>query len=183
MSDVSGVKAIVFDCWAAVVDLAHKPDRRLHEWADTRASGGLDRAGRGWRAVYAARWTRCEKHPERGYVILDTFTPVLEKLVAQFSISGLGRGGPASFDHGWHRLNPWPDSVSGLTRLKRNSSSLRCRTATVALLTNMAKFAGLPWDLVLSAELFEHYKPDPKPISRGKTARPAPQQVMMGGRA
>jgi 2-haloacid dehalogenase len=32
----------------------------------------------------------------------------------------------------------------------------------VSLLVEMAKFAGLPWDTVLSAELFHHYKPDPE---------------------
>ncbi len=58
--------------------------------------------------------------------------------------------------------NPWPDSVSGLTRLKTKYIISPLSNGNVALLTEMAKHAGLPWDLILSAELFEHYKPDPE---------------------
>jgi 2-haloacid dehalogenase len=62
----------------------------------------------------------------------------------------------------WHRLNPWPDSVDGLTRLKQRYVITTLSNGNVSLLTNMAKHAGLPWDCVISAELFGHYKPDPE---------------------
>jgi 2-haloacid dehalogenase len=32
----------------------------------------------------------------------------------------------------------------------------------VALMTNMAKNGGIPWDCILGAELARHYKPDPE---------------------
>jgi 2-haloacid dehalogenase len=60
----------------------------------------------------------------------------------------------------WHRLKPWPDSVAGLTRLKKKYTIAPLSNGNVALLTDMAKHAGLPWDLILSAELAKHYKPD-----------------------
>ena len=60
----------------------------------------------------------------------------------------------------WHRLKPWPDSVAGLTRLKKKYIIAPLSNGNVALLTDMAKNAGLPWDLILSAELARHYKPD-----------------------
>ena len=60
----------------------------------------------------------------------------------------------------WHRLDPWPDSVRGLTRLKERFVITTLSNGNVSLLTNMAKRAGLPWDCVISAELFHHYKPD-----------------------
>jgi 2-haloacid dehalogenase len=60
----------------------------------------------------------------------------------------------------WHRLKPWPDSVAGLTRLKKKFTIAPLSNGNVALLTDMAKNAGLPWDLILSAELAKHYKPD-----------------------
>jgi 2-haloacid dehalogenase len=60
----------------------------------------------------------------------------------------------------WHRLRPWPDSVAGLTRLKQKYTIAPLSNGNVALLTDMAKHAGLPWDLILSAELARHYKPD-----------------------
>ena len=62
----------------------------------------------------------------------------------------------------WHRLDPWPDSVRGLTRLKERFIITTLSNGNVSLLTNMAKRAGLPWDCVISAELFHHYKPDPE---------------------
>jgi 2-haloacid dehalogenase len=60
----------------------------------------------------------------------------------------------------WHRLDPWQDSVGGLTRLKERFLITTLSNGNVSLLTNMAKRAGLPWDCVISAELFHHYKPD-----------------------
>lgn len=62
----------------------------------------------------------------------------------------------------WHRLDPWPDTVPGLTRLKEKFTITTLSNGNVSLLTNMAKRAGLPWDCVISAELFRHYKPDPQ---------------------
>jgi 2-haloacid dehalogenase len=121
------------------------------------------------------------KHPERGYVILDALhRKSLEKLVAQFSISGLNEADLHYLTTGWHRLNPWPDSISGLTRLKTKYIIGPLSNGNVALLTNMAKFAGLPWDLVLSAELFEHYKPDPETyLGAARLLGLPPEQVMM----
>jgi 2-haloacid dehalogenase len=121
------------------------------------------------------------KHPERGYMILDTLhRQSLEKLVAQFGIQGLTEADLHHLTMGWHRLNAWPDSVAGLTRLKTKYVIGPLSNGNVALLTNMAKFAGLPWDLVLSAELFEHYKPDPETyLGAAKLLGLAPEQVMM----
>jgi 2-haloacid dehalogenase len=62
----------------------------------------------------------------------------------------------------WHRLNPWPDTVSGLARLKSRFVITTLSNGNLGLLTNMAKAAGLPWDCILSAEVFRHYKPDPE---------------------
>jgi len=81
---------------------------------------------------------------------------------------------------GWHRLKPWADSVSGLTRLKTKFVIGTLSNGNVALLTNMAKQAGLPWDLVLSAELFAHYKPDREVyLGAARLLGLAPEQVMM----
>ena len=62
----------------------------------------------------------------------------------------------------WHRLDPWPDAVPGLTRLKTRYVVTTLSNGNFSLLTNMAKRAGLPWDCIVSAELFRHYKPDPE---------------------
>jgi 2-haloacid dehalogenase len=87
---------------------------------------------------------------------------ILDDLVVEFGL----RSVPASeLDHlnrAWHRLDPWPDVVEGLTRLKSCYVITTLSNGNVSLLTNMAKRAGLPWDCVVSAELFRHYKPDPE---------------------
>jgi 2-haloacid dehalogenase len=163
MSDISAVKALVFDVFGTVVDWRSSLIADFTKWGEARGIRAdwialVD----GWRAVYAASMDEVRKHPERGYVILDKLhRQSLEKLVAQLSISGLTDADLHHLTMGWHRLNPWPDSVSGLTRLKTKYIIAPLSNGNVALLTNMAKHAGLPWDLILSAELFEHYKPDP----------------------
>ena len=105
---------------------------------------------------------------------------VLEPLAAKLGITGLTS---ADFDYltrGWHSLNPWPDSVGGLTRLKRKFIISPLSNGNVALLTNMAKHAGLPWDLVLSAEVFGHYKPDREAyLGAAKILGLTPGEVML----
>ncbi|MDU6490027.1 haloacid dehalogenase type II, partial [Bradyrhizobium sp.] len=135
----------------------------------------------GWRGLYVGSMDEVRKHPERGYAILDVLhRRSLETLVAQLGISGLTEADLDHLTRGWHRLHPWADSVAGLTRLKRKYIIAPLSNGNVALLTNMAKFAGLPWDLVLSAELFQHYKPDPETyLGAARLLGLAPGEVMM----
>jgi 2-haloacid dehalogenase len=80
----------------------------------------------------------------------------------------------------WHRLAAWPDSVAGLTRLKRKYTICSLSNGNIGLLTNMAKRVGLPWDCVLSAEVFRAYKPDPATyLGVAKVFDLAPEQVML----
>ena len=86
----------------------------------------------------------------------------------------------AAFNRVWHRLIPWPDSVAGLYRLKQRFTITTLSNGNVALLVNMARHAGLPWDTVLSAELFQHYKPDPEVyLGAARLLGLAPAPVMM----
>src|ERR1700675_1883342 len=104
----------------------------------------------------------------------------MEKLVGSLSISGTGNADLHQLTMGWQRLNPWPGSVAGLTMRETKYISAPLSNGNVALLTNMAKFAGLPWDLVMSAELFEHYKPDPETyLGAARLLCLPPEQVMM----
>jgi len=182
MSDLSQVKALVFDVFGTVVDWRSSLIADFTEWGRKRGiSVDWTALVDGWRAVYAASMDEVRKHPERGYVILDTLhRQSLEKLVEQLGISGLDDADLHYLTMGWHRLHPWPDSVSGLTRLKTKYIIGTLSNGNVALLTEMAKFAGLPWDLILSAELFEHYKPDPETyLGAARLLCLDPAQVMM----
>jgi 2-haloacid dehalogenase len=182
MSDISEVKALVFDVFGTVVDWRSSLIADFAAWGKKR---GIDADWTalvdGWRAVYAASMDEVRKHPERGYVILDRLhRHSLERLVEQLSISGLSDADLNYLTMGWHRLHAWPDSVAGLTRLKTKYIIGTLSNGNVALLTGMAKFAGLPWDVILSAELFQHYKPDPETyLGAARLLCLSPEQVMM----
>jgi 2-haloacid dehalogenase len=182
MSDLSAVKALVFDVFGTVVDWRSSLINDFTKWGETRGiTANWTALVDGWRAVYTYSMDEVRKHPERGYVILDVLhRRSLEKLVEQLGISGLTDADLQYLTMGWHRLLPWADSVAGLTRLKSKYIISPLSNGNVALLTNMAKFAGLPWDLIMSAELFEHYKPDPETyLGAAKLLCLAPEQVMM----
>jgi len=80
----------------------------------------------------------------------------------------------------WHRLRPWPDTVAGLTRLRARFVLGTLSNGNVRLLADLAKSAPLPVDVIFSAELFRHYKPDPE-VYRGavELLATAPDRVMM----
>jgi 2-haloacid dehalogenase len=182
MSGLSGVKALSFDVFGTVVDWRTSLISDFTAWGNKRGiNADWTALVDGWRAVYAASMDEVRKHPERGYVILDKLhRQSLEKLVEQLSISGLDEADLHYLTMGWHRLHAWPDSVGGLTRLKAKYIIGTLSNGNVALLTEMAKFAGLPWDVILSAELFEHYKPDPETyLGAARLLCLAPEQVMM----
>lgn len=182
MSDLSAVKALVFDVFGTVVDWRTSLICDFTWWGRTRGiKADWTALVDGWRGMYVASMDEVRKHPERGYVVLDVLhRRSLEKLVAQQAIEGLTEADLDYLTKGWHRLYPWPDSVAGLTRLKKKFVIAPLSNGNVALLTNMAKFGGLPWDLVLSAELFEHYKPDPQTyLGAARLLGLAPGEVMM----
>src|SRR4030095_6705339 len=87
---------------------------------------------------------------------------ILDELLVKFKINGLSEDEKVHFNKVWHRLNPRPDAVEGLTRLKKRFVIAPLSNGNLALLTNMAKHAKLPWDCILSTELVQHFKPDPE---------------------
>ena len=182
MSDISGVKALVFDVFGTCVDWRTSLIDNFTAWAAKKGiKGDWTALVDGWRAAYMPSMDEVRKRPESDFVILDDLQrQSIEPLAAKLGITGLTS---ADFDYltkGWHSLNPWPDSVSGLTRLKTKFIISPLSNGNVALLTNMAKYAGLPWDLVLSAEVFRHYKPDAETyLGAAKILGLAPGQVMM----
>ena len=87
---------------------------------------------------------------------------ILDTILPQFGLEHLDEAGRRELNRVWHRLDPWPDAVAGLQRLKSKYIVCTLSNGNIGLLTRMAKRAGLPWDCVLSAEVFHAYKPDPK---------------------
>ena len=113
-----------------------------------------------WRDGYAPAMDRVRKG-ELPWTKLDALhRMVLEETLKEFGINGLTEEEKDHWNRVWHRLKPWPDSVAGLTRLKKKYTIAPLSNGNVSLLADMAKNAGLPWDLILSAELARHYKRD-----------------------
>ncbi len=181
-TDLSSVKAMVFDVFGTVVDWRGSLIADFTQWSMRRGvSGDWTGLVDAWRGAYVPSMDEVRKNPQRGYLALDHLhRQSLEQLVTRFGIAGLTEDDLAYMTLGWHRLRPWPDSVSGLTRLKRNFTIATLSNGNVALLNDMAKHAGLPWDLILSAELFEHYKPDREVyLGAARLLGLRPDQVMM----
>jgi 2-haloacid dehalogenase len=114
-----------------------------------------------WRAGYAPSMEKVRKG-ELPWTNLDALhRMILDELLMEFRMMpALTEQDKDYLNRVWHRLKPWPDSVAGLTRLKKKFTIAPLSNGNVALLTDMAKHAALPWDLILSAELARHYKPD-----------------------
>lgn len=176
------VKALLFDTFGTVVDWRGSLIAEFTAWGKARGiKADWAALVDGWRGAYKPSMDAVRSHPERGFLTLDDLQrQSVEPLAAKLGITGLTA---ADYDHltlGWHRLRPWPDSVPGLSRLKTTYIIAPLSNGNVALLTNLAKHAGLPWDLILSAELFRHYKPDRQVyLGAARLLGLRPQQVML----
>jgi len=157
------VRAILFDTFGTVVDWRGSLIDELTAFGAARGIGA-DWAGLvdAWRGAYAPSLDRVRRGELPWTILDDLHRASLERLVVEFGIAGLSAADLDTLNRGWHRLRPWPDAVPGLTRLKRRFIIGPLSNGNVALLVNMAKHAGLPWDMVCATELFGHYKPDPE---------------------
>lgn len=157
----SAPKALVFDTFGTVVDWRGSIAAEGAEWGKAKGlkidwAHFADR----WRAGYGPSMEKVRKGQLPWTKLDDLHRMVLEDLLKEFQITGLTEDEKDHWNRVWHRLKPWPDSVAGLTRLKKKFIIAPLSNGNVSLLTEMGKFAGLPWDAILSAELARHYKPD-----------------------
>ena len=157
------VSALIFDVFGTVVDWRGSVIREGEELGRKKILV-VDWAAFAdeWRGRYAPSMDRVRRG-ELPWANLDALHRAsLEELLEEFGVEGLSGEEIDHLNKVWHRLDPWPDSVAGLARLKERYVISTFSNGNVALLTDMAKRAGLPWDLILSAELVRHYKPDPE---------------------
>jgi len=158
---VPPVKALVFDTFGTVVDWRTSVKDEVERLAQRK---GLTVNGEQfadtWRAGYAPAMNRV-RTGELPWTKLDVLhRMILDKLLVDFHITGLTEPEIDDLNRAWHRLRPWPDAVSGLTRLKKKFIIAPLSNGNIGLMTNLAKHGGLPWDCILGAELVRHYKPD-----------------------
>lgn len=156
------LRAILFDVFGTVVDWRASLIADLTGWGEAHGVAA-DWAGLAdaWRGAYAPSMNRV-RHGEQPWTILDDLQrESLAALLPRFGVKPLAAAQTEHLVRVWRRLHPWPDSVAGLARLKQRFIVSALSNGNVALLIDMAKFAGLPWDFVFGADLFQHYKPDP----------------------
>jgi len=156
-------KALAFDVFGTVVDWRSSIIRELEDFGRAHeVDADWSAMADGWRAGYAPAMNRVRGGDLPWTRIDDLHRMILDELLAAAGIAQIAEEHVDHLNRAWHRLDPWPDSVAGLTRLKERFVITTLSNGNVSLLTNMAKRAGLPWDCVISAELFGHYKPDPQ---------------------
>ena len=156
-------KALAFDVFGTVVDWRSSIIRELEDFGRAHdVDADWSAMADGWRAGYAPAMNRVRGGELPWTRIDDLHRMILDELLAAAGIAPIAEDDVDHLNRAWHRLDPWPDSVAGLTRLKERFVITTLSNGNVSLLTNMAKRAGLPWDCVISAELFGHYKPDPQ---------------------
>jgi 2-haloacid dehalogenase len=172
---------MIFDTFGTVVDWRGSIIAECHAWGKAKGLN-IDWAhfADRWRDGYAPAMERVRKG-ELPWTKLDVLhRALLEELLKEFSITGLKEEEKDHWNRVWHRLKPWPDSVAGLARLKKKYTIGPLSNGNVSLLTDMAKNAGLPWDLILSAELSRHYKKDPEVyLTAAELLSLTPEEVMM----
>ena len=175
------VRALAFDIFGTVVDWRGS---LIQEGQALQARLGLaadwPALADAWRAGYQPAMDKVRRGELPWTPIDSLHRQILDGLLPRFGLAALDEAEREQLNRAWHRLQPWPDSVAGLTRLRRRYTLATLSNGNLALLVNMAKAAALPWDCVLSAELFGHYKPDAE-VYRGaaRLLGLEPAQLMM----
>jgi 2-haloacid dehalogenase len=180
-SIANSVKALTFDVFGTVVDWYGSI---IREGQLLAANKGYDvdweKFAVSWRAGYGPAMNKVRNGEMPWTKIDDLHRMILDDLVEEYNLIGMSEAELVHFNEAWHRLSPWPDTVSGLNKLKSKYVITTLSNGNVSLLTHMAKNGGLPWDAILSAELSGHYKPDPRAyLKAADLLSLEPEQVMM----
>ncbi len=180
-ADKTGLQVIAFDVFGTVVDW-HGGIAAEAELAIPGIDGSAFALA--WRAGYHPAMARVMERVaagEGGFTLLDELhRGILDSVLHDFGVKQFGSEARRDLNCAWHRLPAWPDAVPGLARLKSRYVVCPLSNGNIGLLTGMAKRAGLPWDCVLSAEVFKAYKPDPRTYLGVATIFDvSPSQVML----
>jgi len=177
-------KALAFDVFGTVVDWRSSIARESAPFLALIGRDDLDpqRFADGWRARYVPAMAAVTQG-KRDFVLLDTLhREMLIDLLRHHDVD------PATLDRellddwtrAWHRLDPWPDTVAGLTRLKARFPIVTLSNGNIALMLAMARRSGLPWDAILGAEVSRAYKPDPRAyLATAEALALAPEELCL----
>ena len=166
--------ALIFDVFGTCVDWRSSVARDVRDALPTVDALAFADA---WRNEYQPAMARI-RDGGRGYIALDELhRENLDRVSARF---GVTPADPEALNRTWERLDPWPDVVTGLGQLKQAAIIAPCSNGSIALMTRLARYGGLPWDCILGADVAGDYKPKPA-VYLGSCAalRLDPGQVMM----
>lgn len=155
------IKALLFDVFGTVVDWRTAIIREGEKFGQANNLAGVDWTAFAddWRGLYQPALEQVRSGRSPWMPLDDIHRRSMDKLLADRGVSGISERALEHFNRAWHRLDPWPDSVEGLTRLKRKYIIAACSNGNVSLMVNLGKYAGLPWDMILGAEMAHQYKP------------------------
>ena len=177
----STVKAMVFDTFGSVVDWRGSIVRDLTRWGNENGfQADWTVFAEQWRSMYQPSM-EAWRSGKREFTVLDVLhRESLDVLIEQYGLSKMTEAQREHVNKVWHRLDGWPDAVGGLTRLKSKYIIAPLSNGNISLLTDIAKYTGLPWDLNLSTEVFRCYKPQPESyLGVCHALRLDPSEVMM----
>jgi len=179
---ITEIKALVFDVFGTVVDWRSGIAREAAPFLARIGRGDVDphAFADAWRALYMPAMEEV-RSGRRAFTRLDVLhRENLEAVLRGLGIGPVDEASLTALNTAWHRLDPWPDAVAGLHRLKARYMIAPLSNGHIALIANMAKCAGLPWDAILEAEIARAYKPAPEAYLRSVEALAMiPAQVCM----
>jgi len=179
--ELASVKACVFDTFGTVVDWRNSIIAEATQWGKAKGINinWVEFTDR-WRLGYRPAMDKVRKSEIPWTKLDDLHRMILDDLLKQYKIEALSEAEKTDWAHVWRRLKPWPDSVAGLTQLKKKYIISPMSNGNIALMTNLAKFGGLPWDVILGSDIVQHYKPDREMyMSAPFYLDLKPEQVMM----
>jgi len=176
------IKAIVFDTFGTLVDWRTSLIAQLTGFGQERGlQADWMALADAWRSSYEPSLDKVRRGATRWTVLDELHRTSLIGLLPAFNLSSLTDQDIDFLVRGWHQLNPWPDVVPGLQRLRQRYIIGPLSNGNLSLMVNLAKFARLPWDVVFGADLFRHYKPDSETyLGACDFLRLKPGQVMLG---
>jgi 2-haloacid dehalogenase len=157
-------RALLFDVFGTCVDWRSGVIREGEALGRRLGLDGVDWPGLAdaWRGRYQPQ-LETVRSGARPWVDLDVLhREALDELLPRFGLADLPERDRQELTRAWHRLDGWPDTVEGLTRLKRRFAIAPCSNGHIALVVAISRHAGLPWDAVLGAEIARAYKPQPE---------------------
>lgn len=178
------LRALAFDVFGTVVDwhgsVAAEVAAATARHGRAMAAGEAAAFADAWRGRYGPSMDRVRRGEIEWTALDDLHRASLDDLLPGFDLDGLDEAGRQQLNLAWHRLRPWPEAVEGLERMRGRHVLCTLSNGNVALLVDLIRFGGLPFDCVLSAELCRAYKPDPRTYRMvPELLRLRPEQVML----